>query len=341
MAEFSNETLDEQIDFAANTTKVLDLDRDKFVQDLYLRTTIDYDTGGSAPVLDEDNPLDLIQSVRVTANGETLYELPARELWYMNAYWNGIAGERNNTTTATTQSNVIDSFMLETPFKLNYRDPFDIGAVIPAQDLNQFQLHIGWGAAANLATNTTINSATMDVTMREVTFTPDEIRRNFGADFSKLPRIRVSEKVQTVASSNTNFAFQVDVPTGNFIKNIGIFARDNSIRDDDLISRWRLRRRSPAQLDITGALDWESEQSIDRTENRMPWDLEIDAALSSEELWARPLRGFTFANTEGMAGIIGGIDARLLKQGDLQFQASNETPTAVADVTLVTTEVVI
>lgn len=341
MAEFNNVTLDEQLTFSPNTTSVIDLDRDKFVQDLYLRTTIDYDTAAGAPVLQEDNPLDLIQSIRVTANGETLYELAGKRLWYMNAYWNGIAGERNVTTTATSQSNVIDSFMLETPFKLNYRDPFDIGAVIPAQDLNQFQLHIGWGANANLATNTTINTATMDVTMREVTFSPKEIRDNFGANFEKLPRIRVSEKVQTVASSNTNFAFQVDVPTGNFIKNIGVFAVDNGVRDDDLISRWRLRRRSPAQLDITGGLDWESEQSIDRTENRMPWDLEIDAALSSEELWARPLRGYTFLNTEGFAGVLGGIDARLLKQGDLQFQASNAVPTGVSDVTLVNTEVVI
>ena len=340
MVRFEYRTLADTIAWTANRSGVnIPIPRDRFIQRMAVRVTGCVDTDASvAPTLQEDNPLGIIKAIYVTANGnDTQRRLRGDRLWYLNSFRHATPPERVTTPIATGESSTEFAFNLFLDFMRDPRNPFDISAMMPAQVYSSLKLFIDWGTGTDLDTNgkTTLVDATATVTLREGTMSNAEIRAAYGRELQRLQKIYESEQTKTNVQ-NTNYQFTMDLPVGHFINAIGVFAYDNTIRSDAIVNtQFRLQQKSPLSVTLTQS-DWMASQNYDKAEMNLDTILDIDVALTSVDLWNRPLRGLTIIDTEAQ----GGLDTRNMKSGDVQYQANIGAITGTSETVLVVQEIV-
>jgi len=327
MVEFYERPLIKTISIAEGRTQHIDIPKDRFIQEIILRLRGTVDTGAAAPVLHEDNPFSIIRQIRVVANGnDILRAISGANLAYLNWFdFHGTLGERVRTPTATGQADVAFSCSLTLPFKLDPRNVFDVGALLPAIHFSTLDLFVDWGVVADLATNTSDLKGEMSVNLREAELTEGEAAELWGDDWAGLVKQYLTETVKTVDAAYNEFKFEVDLPTGMILRRSMIRATLNAVRSDNLIPKFKVSQESPVKRDLLERL-WHESQLQDRNEYRVSAPLEGD----------RTVRGMTILDYEKLPA----IDATQLKKGDIKFKANTIAPTGTTNVTLITEEVI-
>lgn len=150
-----------QVDFAASSTKGLDIPRDRNLRRMVLRIILNLTTGGIAPTYTEDDILNVIKKIRLVQNGnDNKFNTNARLWFYVEQFEKGTQVTRvapTSVVSTTADAEVV----LQADFAQERINEDDISALLPARRFASLKLEIDWGAAADLATANapTINAA--------------------------------------------------------------------------------------------------------------------------------------------------------------------------------------
>jgi len=155
----------ETLDYAANMTRTLALERVGLITDLLLRLRMQYDTGTS-PSPKEDALARIIKGMAIRdGQGHTWFACgDGRQLyWWGQLLYQGQMRLDELSKTAG-QTNLIAEAFFRIHFGINPLNIFDPTAGIPAVELGQLSLEVTWGDKGDLGTDYTIDSAYIEVT---------------------------------------------------------------------------------------------------------------------------------------------------------------------------------
>lgn len=314
-------------------TNSIEIPRDRFIQDIILRFVGTYDTT-TAPTLKEDQPFSLINQLRLVANGnDVLRAISGINLHFLN--WFDLHGTVLESVGIQATGSLADeafSFALRLPFMINPLDPFDVGALLPAMDFSSLELYVDWAGAEELGDGTnppTDLKGALQVSLREAFITQEEAGKLWGKNWEGLIKNYITEVVKTVDAKYGEFKFEQDLPTGMILRRTMLKVLDNTLRDNDLVPKYKISQESPVKRDLLER-EWFRSQIQDKGEYRTGGVWTNGAGVAS----AITIDGVTIMDFEHLPC----IDATGLKKGDVKFKANTETPTATANVSFITEE---
>jgi len=311
----------------ASKTKRADIPRDRWIQKIRERLIIQYDTKTTTPVLNEDNPMSFVNSLKVIAAGKDVLKSESFALrHYKCHYFYGTQPERTKTSTSTSQSNLKAYASCIYDFALDPNNPFDVSALLPAFGFSSLLHEAIFGADADVSSYYSQDFGYVQPTLREVEMTDDEAKAHFGSSWERLIKLYEVEQPAKTLVAKTDYGFQYDIEVGNIIRNFFLKVRDNSLRNDVLCSRYRIRQYSPKTLELVES-DWMHSQITDKQEYGVE---NVDGA------GVLVYKGLTFVVPEEL----GFFDTRGLKTGDLKLELTVGSVTGVADLTVVQEEIV-
>lgn len=317
----------------ASLTKTLDIPRDRWIRRMILKQHIQYDTGASAPSLNEDNPFSNVPNLRLVAGmpggtKDTLIDSSLASLARMNTFDYGHELPKAKTTTSTSQSNQTVDSEVVLDFAQVPRNKWDMSALIPARYLSSLQLSATFGADSTLGTNTTTDFSYLTVTLEEVIFDSGEEQKLFGSKFEKLMKVYHAEQEKTIDATYSNYQFKWDLPVSDILQKMLITSYDNSIRAETICSAWKVRREAGGGTDLYQT-DWLEGQYLDVLENGTEFaERESGANVGYKGVSVYDPSVSQYANING--AIVGGLDLRGAKSGDYAFRANTGSPTATS-----------
>lgn len=344
MARIQRRTLNDashKLDIAANLSKSglkIDLPMDRYIARIGLVFEAQYDTGATAPVLNEDNPMSLLGNVALAINGRRERDVDFALLHYLNIYdYKGIVPSRQKTTTSTTQSNqkaeavAFMDFRTEPSFPHGH--PAAMDALLPAFDLSSLAILVDTKAVTDLASNTTLDSATLYPFIDEVIMTREEEASRFGANRERLIHIKQSQAEKVFSAAN-NYQFEVDLPTGNRLRRSLIKAVDNGVRSDSIVTDFRTK------IDFLGVEDqwaWRAAQIDDRMLGlgKLTGLGELEATSGAAVI--ETIKGLVLNDYGDLAPL--GVDLSGARAGAAKWQANVGTPTGTSKVVFLHEEV--
>jgi len=149
--------LSDSIDYAANTTKTVDLPKHGYITqiDCVLQAKI---TASNTVSANTDALQRLVSSARVTAAGDTYFNVSDGRLWW---YWTYF--RHRGAITLDSLPSAGSTATVRTVFEIHLgyypSVPFDPTVVIPTVRLSNPQLEIKWGSASSLGTGYTVDTS--------------------------------------------------------------------------------------------------------------------------------------------------------------------------------------
>ena len=224
------------ITWTANTTSILAIPRDKFIQMIQLRLYVDLDNkaGGAEGIY---GILDLVKMVKLISNGSDIHiSVPFRQI-YIENYFDLIHPNKFDHAVADSAGQVLvaNVFLF---FKYDPRDYMDVSAVLPAFSYSSLNLEIDWGDHTDIeavADDITVNSAHIDVTLYEV---------------KKIVNIPTKQKrlvwsMERHPFTAANQALTLNLKVGSNIRRIFIEALDDDCPSEDIINYLTIKQTSP------------------------------------------------------------------------------------------------
>jgi len=205
----------------------------------------------------------------------------------------------------------------------NPRDPFDLSAAIPAQDMSQLQLKWSTTAATALDDTVTISSGVGYVTIFEVLDvpTPKGLMVPLSSTFSWVNDAAYSD-----------YSKEIDIPCGNFLRRMAILAQDETalrpVRKDDQITALRVRLPKTGRSILE--LSWEDLKQLTATWYKAG---SVVAGQIADVQTAYPAApdGFGVLDFRMLADPVYGLDLRGYQVGDIKLGLTVATPTAGDD----------
>lgn len=325
----------------SSTTQSLVIPRDTYIRAINIEQ-YEAVNASSTPTVNQDNPMSHITNVRLVAGGnDTLVSTPMAQLVYYTQYEAGGGCVRQKQGTGTGASTLrafarID-FSLIPKAKLG-----DLTACLPAHLLSSLSLFATYGADSTLATNTSTTASFLRVTLEEVIMTPEEQRALYGNNLEKLLKCYYIANEKTIDATYTESSFNWDMPTGGIVQKMLITAINNSVRSDSIVSSFKITKEGPTAYDIYQS-EWYSNQEMDTFE----YGLDSYLATYNGEAAGTPGRivgvnmiDFSASTISVVGGnVVGGLDCRGLKSGDVKYRHTNGSPTSTAKMVFLTKEI--
>lgn len=201
------------LDYAANATRALTLERVGLITDLELRMVFQTDTSDT-PTIKEDALARIIKSIAIKdGQGRTWWACgDGRQLHWLN--YLQYQGQVRMDTPPTSGTDNVSEALWHIHFGVNPRNVFDPSAGIPAVELGQLELEISWGAATDLAAaSLTIDSGTVYATPATILAGPEynAVRKNL-----LLPNVRWEK--YDIASALGNLGVTRELPAGTLLR---------------------------------------------------------------------------------------------------------------------------
>ncbi|MBA7597130.1 hypothetical protein ES703_04125 [subsurface metagenome] len=241
----------ETLDYAANATRSLALERVGLITDLELRVRFQYDVATAADVT-EDSLAQIIKGMAIRdGQGHTWWACgDGRQLHWLD-YLQYQGQVRMDEISDEDGTDKIAEALWHIHFGVNPLNPFDPSAGIPAVELGQLALEISWGAATDLAASgVTIDSGVVTVTPATILAGPqyNAVRRNI-----LLPNVRWEK--YDIAAAIGELGVQRALPAGTMLRKTLVMVVD---ADDT-------RMVTPTDQDVTEV------GYIKALENTIPW----------------------------------------------------------------------
>lgn len=260
---------DHLLDVAANQNKngrKIEIPQDRWLKGIGLVLEMQYDTGAAAPVLQEDNPMDIIKNVAIVLNGKRVRDIPFSLLHYKNIFdYYGVVPSRQKTTTTVSQNNLkaiaVAKFDFCTEPSFPNAHPQALDALVPAHELNSCAIAVDIGAVSDIASNTTLDSCTLYPWIEEVSMEDSDVEKLYGKNREGLKFIMESVSEKQITGAQNNYQFKMDLPTGNILRRTMIKAVDNGVRSDTIVSAFRTKVSAKG---IEDQWNWRAAQEDDR-----------------------------------------------------------------------------
>ncbi len=301
-------TLSDTIEFAANTTKSLNLPKTGYITQLDCMLEVKV-TASNTISAATDGLQKLIKSARITAAGKTYFDCSdGRDWWYWTYFRHRGAVTLDSLPSAGSTATVRTLFEIHLGYYPSI--PFDPTVVIPATRLSNPQLEIKWGSASDLGTGYTITAADskMKVTVHELVLEEGESEEDIWQGGLLVPRVQTI--VESLNSTNTNLGFRSDVPVDLVLHTTMMLVVDSSDdRTDTDVTGFGVvfvpERETPVDFDSA----WYDAKLENRKRTEVPSD------IAGAYLLEWPL----------VSGNERGIDLTDKKVGDVQIGISNGT----------------
>jgi len=213
----------ETLDYAANATRSLALERVGIITDLELRLKFQYDVSTSNTPT-QDQLARIVKGLAVKdGQGRTWWCCgDGRQLHWLNYLQFG-GQVRMDTLETGDDTDYIAEALWHIHFGVNPKNPFDPSAGIPAAELGQLALEITWGAATDFAASgVSIDSGTVYVTPSTILAGPQysAVRKNM-----LLPNVRWER--YDIASALGNLGVTRELPAGTLLRKTLVMVVDS------------------------------------------------------------------------------------------------------------------
>ena len=211
MARYNRYQLEEYHTYAANTTTVVNLPENGYITDIHccLESSITPHAVTVSPRT--DGIINLVESSRISAAGQTYFTVTAAEDWY---YWNFFRYRGQIRLTALPAAGAAaTSVYADLPIHLGYypKEPFDPTVVLPGRRISNLQHAVTWNAAADLGTGYTVGTTTMKLIISEIVLEHGESEEDVWPDGILVPRVENTSESLTTAHSRLALAHTVPV----------------------------------------------------------------------------------------------------------------------------------
>lgn len=211
----------ETLDYAANATRTLALERVGLITDLELRVVFQTDKTDT-PTIKEDALARIIKGISIKdGQGHTWWACgDGRQLHWLN--YLQYQGQVRMDSPSVSQTDYISEALWHIHFGVNPKNPFDPSAGIPAVELGQLALEISWGSATDIAaSNLSIDSGTVYVTPATILSGPqyNAARRNL-----LLPNVRWEK--YDIAAAVGALGVTRELPAGTMLRKTLIMVVD-------------------------------------------------------------------------------------------------------------------
>ena len=254
-------TLVDSFTWASATDLQIDLPKDALITQIDFRAVLTMSNALTA--VQPDGLRRIVQNFKIESGGEAFMGMSGEQmgrLWsLMNTY------DYGGANLISLQSGTAESITFRFHPGSNPRDPFDMSAVIPAQDLGE--LKATWTTTTNAVVDDTItiSSGLMYATVYSVAGVP----RGPGGKTIRLPNgspLYVPRSSTLTYAHSANFSdlsAENDIPTGSFLRRIVMLVQEETatrpVRADDECTRVGiyLGRESRRLIDV----DWEAQKA--------------------------------------------------------------------------------
>lgn len=260
---------DQKATWATGAKKTIRVPLNRWVSVILLRCSVTYDTAAAATKA-QDGVLNFLKNIVFKVNGSP------RRSWNPNRYWYKLPLDLRVQpefvdVTTTVANGKKASVVVPIYFRLDKENEDDVSALLPAGYLSSVEVEVEFGATAAFGTNQTIVSGDVDVTLKEIDLSASEEVSFYGrsgtgviAPGSDLKEVIESEISKTVDASYSDYKFNFELPTGSVLLRTLIFATLNGIRDDTLITFYKVRNQR-AKYDYVDE-SWAASQARDLME---------------------------------------------------------------------------
>ena len=207
--------LTDTLDFAANTTKNVDIPKSGYITELNFLFTIRV-TAGLSVTPAEDPLARLINAARLTASGaKNYFDISDGRQWY---YWQFFNYEGQISGDALPQAN--NSADVTLALKIHWGlDPYvdtDRTIILPSPELQNIKFELDWGSATDLGSGYTIDSSNSkaQISVTELALEAGELRESIWQTLLS-PRFEARELSLTATASNLGKTD--DVPVGDIL----------------------------------------------------------------------------------------------------------------------------
>lgn len=311
----------------AGTTQRLVLPRDRFIQEVYLRLRLFGDSeAASDPHAIGDNLARFVKQLKVTANGkDSRIAVPLIDLHRINKLDSKLALSNTMLADATLTNAQIGVCEAHIHFGLNQNpatNKRDISALLPAHVFSSLEIEVEFETLLNIeaaASDYTIDSGELAVSLREVDMTDEEVKK-----VGRFLRYHLTSFSKTVGETNEVYpGHTMDFPVGKVVRRSMLTRIDNGLRVDGAaypatkLGTWRYRihdsNKDRDLMDVT----WEESQMQDKIE----YGIAPDTGVTMIDFGAQ-----------------GGMDLRGYAKGQAAFQSLNVAVTGTANTRLTTEE---
>lgn len=328
---FVTKTLTEKITLAAagdyGREHQIEIPREHAIQQIAITLTgTGVNTTGST-VFHEDNPMNLIQRIVLEANDTTpLRSVSMVSAYFKNLYDYGVGNRREPILTAGTPISFKAVVLMD--FKRNVRDKLDMSMLLPAHKFSSLYLKFTIGQLTDLA-DTIVALGTVEITATVTYVKKNPIKAAWDILYE-------SEHPIAIAAAHPTFEARDLEGMGSRIRRITLFARDNSIRDDALMTLIKIRDNQKEYEPLN--MQWVAMKDLDLSDYKLNvieyWDGAASVPVYDELAAASGVRG----TITGMAAIdfdknlnmSAWYPAQNYTKGNLQLQYQNGGPTGVA-----------
>lgn len=219
-------TLDETIDFAANSSRGIDLPESGYITELNITTTLNI-TAGTSVSAAEDAFSRVIKGAKITSGGaKNYFSISDGRQWY---YWNYLNYQGriyiDSLPSAGSTANATGTFVIHWGL-----DPYvesDRTIVLPCVELQNTRLELTWGSGSDLGTGYTINAASSSaqVEVTELVLGAGTLRTSI---WETLIFPRFEAIVSPVTSTYSNLARMHNVPVGDALLQTVVLMLDSS-----------------------------------------------------------------------------------------------------------------
>ena len=223
-----------EIAYAANSEKNLEIKvKPNLIKRLNLRLTLTNTVAGAGGNAVQDNPLSLIENIRIEAPGRTFKNFDPRMMHFINHLELGaipkIIGQLSGAVADGTYAQEVNMMI---PFE-SIRSLLPETTVLNSNSHSSITVIVKWKDDNDIVdANNTLSLVNIEVMSyeREPKSSEDQTL--------KRPELLDSQLIQTVAAVNT--ALQVDLIEDTKIKSILLMAIKAGVRDDGLINNVRV-----------------------------------------------------------------------------------------------------
>jgi len=299
-------TLPQVHTYAANKVTQVEIPNTGYVSQIDCRLLANITTASA--VLKGDALARLIKAVNIRAAQSKTY-------WYETDHRQGkyfahlnLRGQVVEDTLPATGGPADYNALYPIHWGVNWFDIYDKTVVLPARELSNLVMEVTWGAATDLGTNTTVNSATLTLTIHELGLDLGETRETIWPAGLLVPRMEPN--ILTPGATFANLGYEFNTPTGDtLVQTVVIIVDTNDARADNQISRFGVK--FPKRREINQDMDWLQLKLANRAELSLPAEIAGVALWDWKKVSRRPL----------------GLDASAFMTGDCKLAFSVDVST--------------
>lgn len=207
--------LTDVIDFAASSTKSIDIPKSGYITELNLLFTIRVTAAGSVTA-NADPIARLINAARLTASGaKNYFDISDGRQWYYWQFFN-YEGQISGTSLPTVSTSDDVTLALKIHWGLDPYVDTDRTIILPSPELQNIKFEIDWGAASDLGTGYTIDASNSkaQISVTELALEAGELRESV---WQTLLSPRFEARELAITSTASNLGKTDDVPVGDIL----------------------------------------------------------------------------------------------------------------------------